>query len=159
MKIFPVDIDTCMYCKEKRHYKKNCPEFLKYLLKNGNDQVTFIDESLFLEFSTSTWWIDSRATIHVANSLQGLSIRRELAKGQRSIRVTNGVEAEVNVIGDLAIELDDGFVLNLNNVLFIPSLRRNLIFVSCLDDENIHCHFGGGKCILKYDGIDVDLAI
>jgi hypothetical protein len=159
MKIFPVDIDTCMYCKEKRHYKKNCPEFLKYVLKNGNDQVTFIDESLFLEFSTSTWWIDSGVTIHVANSLQGLSIRRELANGQRSIRVTNGVEAEVNVIGDLAIELDDGFVLNLNNVLFIPSLRRNLISVSCLDDENIHCHFGGGKCILKYDGIDVDLAI
>jgi hypothetical protein len=33
----------------------------------------------------------------------------------------------------------------LNNVLFVPSLRRNLISVSCLDDENIHCHFGGGK--------------
>jgi hypothetical protein len=32
MKIFLVDIDTCMYCKEKGHYKKNCPEFLKYLL-------------------------------------------------------------------------------------------------------------------------------
>jgi hypothetical protein len=159
MKIFPVDIDTCLYCKENGHYKKNCPEFLKYLLKNGNDQVTFIDESLFLEFFTSTWWIDSSTTIHVANSLQGLSIRRKLAKGQRSIRVANGVEAEVKAIGDLAIELDDGFVLNLNNVLFVPSLRRNLISVSCLDDENIHCHFGDGKCILKYDGIDVGLAI
>jgi hypothetical protein len=54
MKIFLVAIDTCMCCKEKGHYKKNCLEFLKYLLKNGNDQVTFIDKSLFLEFSTST---------------------------------------------------------------------------------------------------------
>jgi hypothetical protein len=132
---------------------------LKYLLKNGNDQVTFIDESLFLEFSTSTWRIDSGATIHIVNSLQGLSIRRELAKGERSIRVANGVEAEVKVIGDLAIELDDGFVLNLNNVLFVSSLRRNLISVSCLDDESIHYHFGDGKCIMKYDEIDVGLAI
>jgi hypothetical protein len=74
-----------------------------------------------------------------------LSIRRELAKGQRSIRVANGVEAEDKVIGDLAIELEDGFVLNLNNVLCVPSLRRNLISVSCLDDENIHCHFGDGN--------------
>jgi hypothetical protein len=73
------------------------------MLKNGNDQVTFIDESFFLEFSTCTWWIDSGATIHVANSLRGLSIKRELAKGQRSIRVANGVEAEVKAIGDLAI--------------------------------------------------------
>jgi hypothetical protein len=154
MKIFPVDIDTCMYCKEKWHYKKNCPEFLKYLLKNSNVQVTFIDEPLFLEFSTSTWWIDSGMTIHVVNSLQGLSIRRELAKGQRSIIVVNGVEIEVKAIGDLAIELDDGFVLNLNNILFVPSLRRNIISVSCLDDENIHCHFGDGNCIMKYDVID-----
>jgi hypothetical protein len=98
MKIFQVDIDTCMYCKEKWHYKKNCLEFLKYLLKNGNDQVTFIDESLFLEFSTSTWWIDSGVTIHVVNYLQGLSIRRELAKGQRSIRVANSEEAEVKAL-------------------------------------------------------------
>jgi hypothetical protein len=98
MKIFPVDIDTCMYCKENGHYKKNYPEFLKYLLKNDNDQVIFIDESLFLEFSTSTWWIDSGVTIHVANSSQGLSIRRELAKGQRSIRVANDIEAEVKAI-------------------------------------------------------------
>jgi hypothetical protein len=148
-----------MYCKEKGHYKKNCPEFLKYLLKNGNNQVTFIDESLFLEFSTGTWWFDSGVAIHVANSLQGLSIRRGLVKGQRSIRVANDVEAEVKAIGDLAIELDDGFVLNLNNVLFVPSLRRNLIFVSCFDDENVHCHFGDGKCILKYDGIDVGVTI
>jgi hypothetical protein len=57
------------------------------------------------------------------------------------------------------MELDDGFVLNLNNVLFVPSLRRNLISVSCLDDESIHCHFGDGKYILKYDGIDVGLTI
>jgi hypothetical protein len=97
-------------------------------------------------------------TIHVANSLQSSSIRRELAKGQRSIRLANGVEAEVKAIGDLAIELDGGFVLNLN-ILFVPSLRRNLISVSCLDDENIHCHFGDGKYILKYDGIDVGFAI
>jgi hypothetical protein len=88
-----------------------------------------------------------------------LSIRRELAKGQRSIRVANGVEAEVKAIGYLAIELDDGFVPNLNNVLFVPSLRINLISISCLDNENIQCHFGDGKCILKYDGIDVGLAI
>jgi hypothetical protein len=73
--------------------------------------------------------------------------------------VDNGVEAEVKAIGDLAIELDDGFVLNLNNVLFVPALRRNLISVSCLDDEDIHCHFEDGKCILKYDRIDVGLAI
>jgi hypothetical protein len=42
---------------------------MKHLNKQGDDHVTFIDESLFLSYSKSTWWIDSGATIHVANSL------------------------------------------------------------------------------------------
>jgi len=41
----------------------------KNLLKKGEDIITFIDESLYLSYSKSTWWIDSGATIHVANSL------------------------------------------------------------------------------------------
>jgi hypothetical protein len=42
---------------------------LKHLNKQSEDHVTFVDESLFLSYSRSTWWIDSVATIHVANSL------------------------------------------------------------------------------------------
>jgi hypothetical protein len=38
-------------------------------------------------------------------------------------------------------------------------MRRNLILVSCLDDKNIHYHFGIRKCIIKFGKIDVSLAI
>jgi molybdopterin converting factor small subunit len=65
----PVDKDQCKWCKRKDHYQKNCIEFLKHLNKQGEDHATFVDESLFLSYSKSTWWIDSCATIHVANSL------------------------------------------------------------------------------------------
>jgi hypothetical protein len=63
----PVDKDQCKWCKRRGHYQKNCIEFLKYLNKQGDDYVTFVDEFLFLSYSKSTWWIDSGATIHVAN--------------------------------------------------------------------------------------------
>jgi molybdopterin converting factor small subunit len=66
----PVNKDQCKWCKRKGHYQKNCIEFLKHLNKQGEDYVTFVDEFLFLSYSKSTWWIDSGATIHVANSLQ-----------------------------------------------------------------------------------------
>jgi hypothetical protein len=39
------------------HYQKDCPEFLKSLLKRGEDTITFIDESLYLSYVKSTWWI------------------------------------------------------------------------------------------------------
>jgi hypothetical protein len=87
-------------------------------------------------------WIDSGATVHVANCLQGLVTGRMLRRGERSIRVTNGIEAEVEAIGELSLELNNGFILHLHNVLCVPSLSRNFIFVSCLDDDRFDCQFG-----------------
>jgi hypothetical protein len=91
----PVDKDQCKCYKRRGHYQKNCIEFLKHLNKQGEDHATFVDESLFLIYSKSTWWIDSGATIYVANSLQRFHTRRTFQRGERSIRVANGVEAEV----------------------------------------------------------------
>ena len=90
---------------------RDCPEFLKSLLKRGEDYITFIDESLYLSYTKSTWWLDSGVTIHVINSLQGFHTRRTLQRGERRIKVANGVEAEVEAIGDLSLELDDSFRL------------------------------------------------
>ena len=44
--------------------------------------------------------------IHYMDSIRGGSYKEE-----RKIKVANGVEAEVGAIGDLSLELDDGFVL------------------------------------------------
>jgi hypothetical protein len=104
----PVDKDQCKCCKRRGHYQKNCIEFSKHLNKQGEDHVTSVDESLFLIYSKSTWWIDSGATIHVINSLQGFHTRQTFQRGERSIRVTNGVEAEVEAIGELSLELNNG---------------------------------------------------
>jgi hypothetical protein len=68
--------------------------------------------------------IDLGATIHVANSLQGFHTRRTLQRGERRIKVANGVEAQVEAIGDLSLELDEGFVLKLSDVLYVPSLCK-----------------------------------
>jgi len=134
-------------------------DFLKWLNKTSKYKVTFIDESLYLDLPTNTWWIDSGATVHVANSLQRFHMKRTLPKGERSIRVANGLEVGVDAIGDIALELDDRFILFLRNVLFVPSMRRNLISILCLDDENIHCHFGDGMCVIQYNNENVGLAI
>jgi hypothetical protein len=39
------------------------------MAKKGKDTISFVNESLYSQFSKSTWWIDSGATVHVANSL------------------------------------------------------------------------------------------
>jgi hypothetical protein len=153
-----VDKDQYMWCKKRGHYQKNCIEFLKHLNKQGEDHVTFVDESLFLSYAKSTWWIDSGPTIHVANSLQEFHMRRTLQRGERSIRVANGVEAEVEAIGELLLEFNNGLILHLHNVLYVPSLSRNWISVSCLDDDGYDYQFGNRQCLILFNSKVLGLA-
>ena len=129
------------------------------MAKRGNNIVSFVNESLYAQFSKSTWWIDSGATVHVANSLQGFHSTRTTLRSERHIEVANGVEAEVEAVGDISLELADGFNLLLRDVLFVPSCHRNLISVSCLDKDNYECYFGHGKCAIWYNNAYVGDAL
>jgi len=91
---------------------------MKKLLKECEDTITFVDESLYLSYNKSTWWIDSGATVHVANFLPEGSMRRTLPSGKRRIKVANGLEAEVEAIAEFHLQLHSGFVLYLRDVLY-----------------------------------------
>ena len=106
--------------------EERLPAFLKHCIKKGEeDLVTFIDETLYFSYEKSTWWINSGATIHVANSLQGISMRRTLQRGERWLKVANGVRADAEAIGVLTLDLSNCFKLILNNILYVLSLSRN----------------------------------
>jgi hypothetical protein len=146
---------VCRHCKQEGHYMRDCVEFLKWLNICGKnkckDLITSIDESLYLDYSSCTWWIDSGATIHVVNSLQGLNMRTTLPRGERTIRVANGEEAEVEVIGKLPLAISNGFTLYLHGVLYVSSMRRNLISISCLDDNGFDCLFGKKQYLITFN--------
>jgi hypothetical protein len=40
--------DQYKHCFKKGHYNRDCPDFLKSLLKRGDEFITFVDESLYL---------------------------------------------------------------------------------------------------------------
>jgi hypothetical protein len=61
-------------------------------------------------------------------------------------------------VGDLSLELANGFILLLRVVLYVPSLQRNLISVSCLDNDGYDCHFRHGKCEIWFNDKCVGLA-
>jgi hypothetical protein len=111
-----------------------------------------------LSYARSTWWIDSGANVHAANSLQGLVMRMTLRRGESSITIANGVEAKVEAIGELPLQLNNCFMLHLHNGLYVPSLSRNLISISCLDDDGYSCQFGSKQCLILFDSKVVSLA-
>jgi hypothetical protein len=110
-----------------------------------------LHESLYLDYSSYILYIDSGATIHVVNSLQGLSIRRTLPRGERTIRVTNGEESEVEVIGELPLEISNDFTIYLHDIFYVPSMKMNLIYVCCLDDDVFDCLFDKKRCLITFN--------
>jgi hypothetical protein len=57
------------------------------------------------------------------------------------------------------ISLADGFTILLKDVLYVPSLHRNLISVSRLDKDNYECYFGNGKCAIWFNNAYVGVAL
>jgi hypothetical protein len=54
--------------------------------------------------------------------------------------------------------LNNDFILRLYNVLYVPSLSRNLISVSCLDDDGYDCQFNNRQYLILFDSKVVGLA-
>jgi hypothetical protein len=129
------------------------------MAKKDIDTFSFINESMYSQFSKSTWWIDSGATVHVANSLQGFHLTRTMQRSKRCIEVANGVQVDVEAVGDISLELADGFTILLRDVLFVPSLHRNLISVSRLDKDSYECYFAHGKCAIWFKDVCVSIAL
>jgi hypothetical protein len=114
-----------------------------------------MSHSLLIFFS-NTWWIDSGATLHVTHSSQGF-LGASTTGRERSLQVANGREVQVEVVGTLPLLLHDGFTLTLNNILYVPSLKRNLIYVASLEDDDYECSFGNNKCTIKFNDVIVGL--
>jgi hypothetical protein len=45
---------------------------------------------------------------------------------ERCIEVANGVQADVEAVGEISLELACGFTILLRDVLYVPSLHRNI---------------------------------
>ena len=134
----------CSFCASSKHLQKGCPDFKEWLKQQGNikiDVVSFVDELFLAYLSPNTWLIDSGVTVHISNLLQVFSTIRTIRRGERSLRVADGNMVEVEGVGSFSLELLGGFQLNLDDAIYVPSLKRNIISVSRLDKSRHVCEF------------------
>ena len=65
-------VNRCFFCKKKRHMKKSCTKFQKWLEKKGKPISFVCYESNIVGVIYNTWWIDYGSTIDVSNTLLGI---------------------------------------------------------------------------------------
>lgn len=68
----------CFFCKKHGHMKRHCQKYKKWIDSGkgkGNVMIfkgeVLVFETNNVEYARDSGWIDSRAAIHVTNSLQG----------------------------------------------------------------------------------------
>ena len=78
--------------------------------------------------------------------MQGLSRSRDLKKGEIDLRVGNGAKVIALAVGTYELILPSGLLLLLNNCYYVPALSKNIISVSCLDNERFSFIIKNNKC-------------
>nr|KYP39598.1 Retrovirus-related Pol polyprotein from transposon TNT 1-94 [Cajanus cajan] len=133
--------DECAFCREKGHWKKDCPK-----LKNKGQSKTVADSnvaeyvddsdcSLAVSGSTSSssaWLLDSGCSNHMCPNREWFYDFRELEEGV--VYTANDVPLTTHGIGSIRLKNRDGAIRTLKDVRFVPSLSRNLISVGALSD-------------------------
>ena len=90
-------------------------------------------ESNGIDMSSDTWWLDSGATIHVCNSMQVMLSKRNLSSLEQYVYMGDDIIVQAVFLGVVILHLSTRNFLELQDLAYIPSIRRNLISVPILD--------------------------
>jgi hypothetical protein len=87
-----------------------------------------------VNYDDETWLVDSGASRHMTGFKDSLS---NLTKKDSShqVRLGNNSSYPINGIGNTFYSLDSGKHLKMENVLYVPSLQKNLLSISGLEEK------------------------
>ena len=121
------------FLQERRAYEERLPKVQEMAWEKKGNLISLVcHESFFVEAPNNTWWVDSSSTIHIVNSMQGFLNLRKPKGNKQCIYSRNRMCSKVEGIGTFLLILKTGYVLDLNNVFYVPSFSRNLISISKL---------------------------
>jgi hypothetical protein len=91
--------------------------------------------------------------IHTCKSLQGLSLTRRFANGELDVCVGIGAKVAAITVSTFHLPLPSGLVLELNICYCIPTLCKNIISFSCLEEvDGYEIIIESKRCSIYYNG-------
>ena len=104
-------------------------------------------EACLVENFNDKWIINSGATNHVCFSLQWFKHSMSIEEGQRYLKLGNGELISVKAIGLVVLFFENNRTLCLEDCLYVPDFKRNLVYVNCLVEHGLTLQFNSSVSI------------
>ncbi|KAL0455319.1 UNVERIFIED_CONTAM: hypothetical protein Slati_0871100 [Sesamum latifolium] len=121
--------DICAHCREKGHWKRDCP-------KLPSKQGMFVVE-VNMVTNSSSWVLDTDCGAHICNDLQVLQKSRKLSKDEVVLKLGDGKAIASKAVGTINLVISDRVRLELKDCYSVPSLIKNIISISLLNNARL----------------------
>ncbi|GJW59596.1 zinc finger, CCHC-type containing protein [Tanacetum coccineum] len=88
--------------------------------------VYVISDAFYVQDDEVAWWVDSGATSHVCKDLRLFQVCKSI-KGGSFVKMGNVATEPIKGIGCVLLTFTSGKTLCLDNVLYVPGIRKNLV--------------------------------
>jgi hypothetical protein len=153
----------CFECHNYGHYKHNCPKLTRKRKERHHPSIANVeesskktkhDETYFFYYSAITgtveddmWLIDSGASMHMTGDRKNLSSMKEYETPHK-VELGDNNSYAVKGIGQATIKMESGDSIHLSDVLYVPSLKMNLVYISSLEEKQDRVAFVDGKVLV-----------
>ena len=147
---------TCWYCKKEGHIKADCFARKKKMEQDSDGEAVVaisqsdVQDALMVtgDGANDNWVIDSGCTHHMTCRRDWFTDFKEIQSSK--ILLGDFHTVETLRVGTVKINARGGIVKMMQNVRYVPPLRRNLISIGTLDKLGFkHCGGGGNIIFTK----------
>ncbi|KAH1082979.1 hypothetical protein J1N35_022740 [Gossypium stocksii] len=119
-----------------------------HIVDNPDDVIAIVVFEVNLVENNTEWIVDIGATKHFYTNKEMFAKFEKVTEGKQ-VHMGNLSISEILAKGKLLLKLTSGKTLALNNVLYVPSLYRNLIISGLLNKVGIKLVFESNKLVLS----------
>ncbi|XP_071916128.1 uncharacterized protein [Coffea arabica] len=118
--------------------------------------TAMVSEVNMIGSNPKEWWIDTGATRHVCTN-KDLFTTFEKVEGEKMF-MGNSASSAIEGQGKVLLKMTSSKTLTLNDVLYVPEIRKNLVSGSLLNKHGFRMIFESDKVILSKSGMYVGKA-
>ena len=142
----------CILLRKNKNHEVNVVDNITQDVSDINLSAMVFEVNL-VGSNPKEWWIDTGATRHVCSSKEMFTSFEPL-DGEK-VFMGNSASSTIEGHGKVLLKMTSGKQLTLNNVLYVPEIRKNLVSGSLLNKHGFRMVFESDKVILSKSGMYV----